>query len=97
MLFKKASEIEAKHKVILTYKAIFAACEYANKYVKEKALPGSAVTLLDDTANAVRLKDKKLVEEQDILDQVKKKTNVSVGEPKPIEKTTSFKFGKRTS
>lgn len=87
MLFKKADEIEAKNNAILTYKAMLAACDYANKYAKEKVLPGSAVTLLDDSANAVRLAGRKLVEEQDILDQVKKKTNVSVGEPKPIEKT----------
>ncbi len=87
MLFKKAGEIEAKNGVVLTYKAMLAACDYANKYAKEKVLPGSAVTLLDDSANAVRLAGKKLVEEQDILDQVKKKTSISVGEPKPIEKT----------
>ncbi len=87
MLFKKADEIEAKNSVILTYKAILSACDYANKYAKEKVMPGSAVTLLDDSANAVRLNGRRVVEEQDILDQVKKKTNVSVGEPKPIEKT----------
>ena len=87
MLFRKADEIEAKNKTILTYKAMLGAFDYANKYTKEKVLPGSAVTLLDDSANAVRLKGKQLVEEQDILDQVKKKTNVSVGEPKALEKT----------
>ncbi len=86
MLFKKAQEIEVKNSVSLTYKAILAACDFADKYAKEKVLPGSAVTLLDDTSNAVRLSGKNLVEEQDILDQVKKKINVSVGEPKPIEK-----------
>ncbi len=86
MLFRKAYEIEAKNKVLLTYKAITAACEYAGRYVKEKALPGSAVTLLDDSANSVRLSGKKLVEEQDILDQVQKKIKVSVGEPKVEEK-----------
>lgn len=86
MLFVKAKEIEAKNRVILTYKAIVAAAEYAGKYVKEKALPGSAVTLLDDCANSVRLANRKLVEEQDIFDQVQKKTKVSVGEPKQEEK-----------
>jgi ATP-dependent Clp protease ATP-binding subunit ClpC len=86
MLFRKAGEIETKHKVIVTYKAIVAACEYAGRYVKEKALPGSAVTLLDDSANAARLSSKKLVEEQDIFDQVQKKVKVSVGEPNKEEK-----------
>ncbi len=86
MLFKKSSEIEEKHGVILTYKSIIAATEYANRYVKEKVLPGSAVTLLDDTSNVVKLSGKKLVEEQDVLDQIEKRINVSVGEPKPVEK-----------
>ena len=86
MLFKKTAEIEVKNNVVLTYKAMLAACDFADKYAKEKVLPGSAVTLLDDTSNAVRLAGKKLVSEQDILDQVKKKINVSVGEPKQVEK-----------
>lgn len=86
MLFTKAAEIEERDKATLTYKAIIAAAEYANRYVKEKALPGSAVTLLDDTSNVVRLSGRKLVEEQDIFDQVQKKTKVSVGEPKQEEK-----------
>lgn len=86
MLFRKSTEIEAKNGVVLTYKAMLAACDYADKYAKEKVLPGSAVTLLDDTSNAVRLAGKNLVSEQDILDQIKKKINVSVGEPKPVEK-----------
>ena len=87
MLFKKSSEIEDKHGVILTYKSIISATEYANKYVKEKVLPGSAVTLLDDASNVVKLSGKRLVEEQDVLDQVEKRIKVSVGEPKPVEKT----------
>jgi ATP-dependent Clp protease ATP-binding subunit ClpC len=86
MLFKKSSEIEEKHGVSLTYKAIVSSYEYANRYVKEKVLPGSAVTLLDDTANAVKLSGKRLVEEQDILDQIEKKIKVSVGEPTQVEK-----------
>jgi ATP-dependent Clp protease ATP-binding subunit ClpC len=86
MLFKKSKELEQKNGVLLTYKAIIAACDYADKYVKEKVLPGSAVTLLDDSANAARINGKKLVEEQDILDKVSEKTKVSVGEPKQVEK-----------
>jgi ATP-dependent Clp protease ATP-binding subunit ClpA len=50
-------------------------------------LPGSAVTLLEDTANAVKISNKYVVEEQDILAQIEKKIKVPVGEPKPVEKT----------
>lgn len=86
VLFKKASFIEEKTKTILTYKAILSAVSFANSYVKEKVLPGSAVILLEETANAISLSGKKFVEEQDIETQIKKKVNVNVGEPKPVEK-----------
>ena len=49
-------------------------------------LPGSAVILLEDTANVVRLSKRKLVEEQDVLNQIEQKIKVSVGEPKAVEK-----------
>ncbi|MEK7551464.1 MAG: ATP-dependent Clp protease ATP-binding subunit [Patescibacteria group bacterium] len=86
VLFKKASFIEEKTKTILTYKAILSAYTYANSYAKEKVLPGSAVILLEDSANAVSLNKKIIVEEKDIEEQIKKKVNVSVGKPKQIEK-----------
>ena len=86
MLFIKSPEIEARNKVILSYKSILKAYEFAKNYAKEKALPGAAVILLEDSANAAGLSHKKIVEEQDILDQVKKVTHVEVGEPKKQEK-----------
>jgi ATP-dependent Clp protease ATP-binding subunit ClpC len=86
MLFRKASSIEAKDGVILTYKAVISACDFAGRYSKEKVLPGSAVTLLEDAANVVKIAHKALVEEQDILTQIEKKIKVPVGEPKPVEK-----------
>ncbi len=86
MLFRKAAVIERKDKVILTYKAVLAACNFADRYAREKVLPGSAVTLLEDTANAVRVAGKKIVEEQDILSQIEKKIRVPVGQPKAVEK-----------
>lgn len=92
MLFKKASEIEYKNKVTLTYKAILSASEFADRYAKERVLPGSAVVLLDDTSNAVKISGKNLVEEQDVLDKVSEKTKVSVGEPKTVEKNLLLNF-----
>lgn len=86
VLFKKAVFIEEKTKTILTYKAILASYTYANSYAKEKVLPGSAVILLEDAANAVSLNRRQVVEEKDIEEQIKKKINVNVGEPKPVEK-----------
>ncbi|MGA2911062.1 MAG: ATP-dependent Clp protease ATP-binding subunit [Candidatus Levyibacteriota bacterium] len=87
MLFQKAAVIEEKDNAVITYKAVLAACNFADRYSKEKVLPGSAVTLLEDTANADKVSGKRIVEEQDILSQIEKKIRVPVGEPKPIEKT----------
>jgi ATP-dependent Clp protease ATP-binding subunit ClpC len=86
MLFEKAELIDDKDGVILTYKSILCAYNYAARYAKEKVLPGSAVTLLEDTANAVRVSNKRIVEEQDILAQIEKKIKAPVGEPRPVER-----------
>ena len=86
MLFRKAALIEEKDNVSLTYKAVLAACNFADRYARDKVLPGAAVTLLDDTANSVRVNGKRIVEEQDILSQIEKKIRVPVGEPKQVEK-----------
>ncbi|HUD09927.1 MAG TPA: ATP-dependent Clp protease ATP-binding subunit, partial [Patescibacteria group bacterium] len=87
MLFKKAATIEAKDNVVITYKAVLAARNFANRYAREKVLPGSAVTLLEDTANADKVSGNRIVEEQDVLTQVERKIKVPVGEPKMAEKT----------
>ena len=87
MLFKKAASIEEKDDVVITYKAVLAACNFADRYAREKVLPGSAVTLLEDTANADKVYGNRVVEEEDILNQIEKKIKVPVGEPKAVEKT----------
>jgi ATP-dependent Clp protease ATP-binding subunit ClpC len=87
MLFKKAAVIEEKDNVVITYKAVLAACNFADRYAREKVMPGSAVTLLEDTANANKVSGNRIVEEQDVLNQIEKKIKVPVGEPKPVEKT----------
>lgn len=86
MLFKRVEEIEEKNHVKVSYKAVLSSAEYADRYAKEKVLPGSAVILLEDSANSVKIAKKKIVEEQDILTQVEKKIKVSVGQPTAIEK-----------
>jgi len=87
MLFKKAATIEAKDNVGITYKAVLAARNFANRYAREKVLPGSAVTLLEDTANADKVSGNRIVEEQDVVTQIERKIKVPVGEPKMAEKT----------
>lgn len=86
MLLRKSLEIEGKNKVTISYKAIVAALNYARKYLQDRVLPGAAVVLLDDTANSINLKGKKIVEEQDVIDKVENKTKILVGKPKEKEK-----------
>ena len=85
MLLQKTPEIEKKNKISVSYKAIVAACNFANKYSPDRVMPGSSVSLLEDTANAVSLAQKKVVEEQDVIDKVGIKTKIAVGVPKEEE------------
>lgn len=87
ILFAKSSEIEAINNVAFSYRSVLAAVQYSKNYSKERVEPGSAIVLLEDSANAVHLAGKAIVEEQDILSQVKKKVHVEIGEPKQVEKT----------
>jgi len=86
ILFAKVSEIEILNNVSFSYRAVLTAARYSKNYSNERVEPGSAVILLEDSANSVHISGKQIVEEEDILSQVKKKVHVEVGEPKPVEK-----------
>ncbi len=86
MLFEKAAEIEKYNNISLSYRAILAALTYADKYSKGKVLPGSAVNLLEDSIGAVVMSGKKILEEEDVINQVERKTAIAVGQPKKAEK-----------
>lgn len=88
MLFEKTQDIEEKNHVIITYKAVFAAVSFANRYMQDGILPGSAITLLEETASNVALGDakRKIVLEEDVIKKIESKTNVAIAEPKGQEK-----------
>lgn len=96
MLLLKTDEIEEKNKVILTYRAITSAIEYADRYFQERALPGSAADLLEDVAhmisvnksNNARLSDNNypLVFDTDIVTAVQAKIHIAVAAPEKDEK-----------
>ena len=86
MLFNSAILIENEIDVSLSYRAIVSSLENAGKYSRDQVLPGSAITLLSDTANAARISGKKIVDEQNIIDQISRKVSVSIGEPNKAEK-----------
>lgn len=86
MLLQKSSEIEKNNKITISYKSIEAVSNFAKKYLPDRVMPGAGVTLLEDTANAVCLSGKKIIEEQDVIDKVESKTKIAVGTPKEKEK-----------
>lgn len=85
MLLQKTAEIEKNSKIAVSYKAIVATCNFANKYLPDRVMPGIGVALLEDSAKTVSLAGKTLVEEQDIIDKVGIKTKIAVGAPKEEE------------
>ena len=86
MLFKKGSEIERVDNIKISYSAIVSSLKYAKKYLPDRVLPGSAVTLLEDAAAAASLSKKKIVEEGDIIQKIESKTKIAVGKPDREEK-----------
>ena len=86
MLFDKASSIEKKMKVELSYKAILSALNLASKYLIDRTLPGAGVVLLEDTANEVRLLGKKEVRQEDVVRRVEEKTKIKLSTPTDKEK-----------
>lgn len=104
MLFAKAEDIERKYGVLFSYRSIVAAVDLASRYLQDATLPGGAVTLLEDTANAVSLSalvpfyektKRKLVLEASVQDTVQQKTKISVTAPKGEEKELLLHFEDR--
>lgn len=85
MLLQKTQQIEKNNRIAVSYKAIVAACNFANKYLPDRVMPGSAVSLLEDTASTAFLSGKTIAEEQDVIDKVGVKTKIAVGAPKEEE------------
>ncbi len=86
MLLQKVFEIEEKYQVHISYQAVVTAVDLAGKYVVDTVLPGNAVILLEDTANAIVNKRKAMVASEDVIEKVESKTNIHVGVPKKAEK-----------
>lgn len=86
MLLEKAGSIEHKYRVSLTYNAIVASVRLARRYIQDKVLPGSAVTLLTDAANSASLAKREAVEEKDVVAKVEEQTKVAVAKPVGEEK-----------
>lgn len=88
MLFQKTDEIEFQNGVNLSYKAVVASARYADKYEPNSVLPGTAVDLLNESANSVKIAKGKnaTVLESDVISAVEQKSKIPVGAPSSKEK-----------
>jgi len=86
MLFEKAPDIERGNNVFLTFRSIVTAFNYANKYLQGRAMPGAAVSLLEDTVAMVTTQKGNIVEEKDVIEKVESKTKIAIGAPQKKEK-----------
>ncbi|MDP2720669.1 MAG: ATP-dependent Clp protease ATP-binding subunit [bacterium] len=85
ILEEAAAKVEAKHKTIVTYKALSKVVELADRYIVDKVLPGKAIDLLDESAAAISLKQKPLLETTDVEAVVTEKTKIPVSSAKGQE------------
>lgn len=86
MLLEKASSIEGRMRMELSYRAILSALNLANKYLIDRTLPGAGVVLLEDAANEVRLLGRREVLESDIVKRAEEKTKITLSAPTEDEK-----------
>lgn len=94
MVLGDASKIEKKYRVILSYGAIGSAVEFADRFLQDAVLPGSAVMLLENVSNTVNLSKlhpyfekthRKMVVEADVVKKVEETTHIKVSVPSKEE------------
>ncbi|KKR76740.1 MAG: ATPase with chaperone activity, ATP-binding subunit [Candidatus Levybacteria bacterium GW2011_GWA2_40_8] len=85
ILIKKGFDLEERYNLIISYKALLSALDFGKKYIPERASPGASVLLLENATNKAKLSKKSLVTEEDVVSEVKTKTNLPVGLPKGEE------------
>lgn len=86
MLLEKANEIGEKNHVTITFKAVVAVVQMAKRYLQDRSLPGSAVSLLTSVANNISLAHKSVVDEDDVIAKVEQQTRVAISKPGQEEK-----------
>lgn len=85
ILEEATPKIEQKNKIVITYKSLQKIVEISDKYIVDRQLPGKAIDLLDETAAAISIKNKKLLEPADIEEIVSQKINIPIGRAKRSE------------
>lgn len=71
--------LEAKSKVLLTYGAIKAVVDSADRYIQNAPFPEKAIDLLTEVASHVKSRKKSIIMPQDVLDVITTKTEIPLG------------------
>lgn len=94
MVLAVAKNIEKKYRVILSFLAIKNAVEYADQFLQDAVLPGSAVSLLETVANTTALNGNipyfdytrfKMVTDEQVVKHVESTTHIAIGAPSRFE------------
>lgn len=72
-------DLERKNKIRMTFKAIWSAVTLADRYIKDRCLPDSALDLIEDTINRSKNTGKNVISSSDVEEAVTEKTKIPVG------------------
>lgn len=94
MLMEFSSDLEKRSPLAITYNAIVAAVALGDRYMQDMQLPGSAIRLLQDTAERVlqssspvmSFTKKRYVTAETVTKSVEDKTHIALSEPDQKEK-----------
>lgn len=86
MLLERANDLEEKNYVILTYKAVVAAVDLAKRFMQDRSLPGSAITLLSSVVSSAVSAQKHVIDEADITTKMEQQTKGVLAAPGEKEK-----------
>ena len=78
MIENTIKNYEDFHNVSVPRECIKCAVELSDRYIKDKALPAKAYKIIDQASTVVKLSNKKVVTEDDILNTVSKITGINV-------------------
>ena len=92
MLLERANDLEEKNHIILTYKAVVAAVDLAKRFMQDRSLPGSAITLLSSVASNASTTNKQIVDEADVTARIEQQTKVALAAPGEKEKELLLHF-----
>ena len=80
ILKSKIYGMEKNYKIYITFPAIFATVEYAQKYITETFLPSSAVNLLEDVCEWANSNQIKVLTQEHIAKVISLSSNVSISD-----------------